>query len=69
MNPTTLDFVRELLKLLPAVISGAKEAIAAMTAGRAQVEAMVAEGRDPTDAEWDALHATTAALRKKLHED
>ncbi|SDG62863.1 hypothetical protein SAMN05660686_05067, partial [Thalassobaculum litoreum DSM 18839] len=45
--------------------AGIPNAIAAKRA----VERMVAERRDPTDAEWAEINAVTDELRAKLHGD
>jgi hypothetical protein len=51
------------IQIAEAVAAGIPEAIKAKQA----VERMLAEGRDPTDEEWEVLNATTAALRERLH--
>lgn len=51
------------IQIAEAVAAGIPEAIKAKQA----VERMLADGRDPTDEEWEALNATTAALRERLH--
>jgi len=54
-----------ILKLLDLLVVGTMsfERLAAL---RAQVAAMVAEGRDPTEAEWDALFAESDQLDMRL---
>ncbi|WP_339860418.1 hypothetical protein [Thalassospira alkalitolerans] len=47
-----------------AVSAGLPMAIKAKEA----IDNMIAENRDPTDAEWAELNAVTDALRAKLHE-
>lgn len=53
------------IQIANAISAGVPAAIKAKEA----IEKMIAEGRDPTDAEWDELNAVTDALRLKLHED
>jgi hypothetical protein len=64
-----IAFASQVLQLLPAVIRGVQGASQAMTWGADQVKAMVAEKRDPTPAEWDALNVMTAALGDQLMTD
>lgn len=47
-----------------AVSAGVPMAIKAKEA----IDNMIAENRDPTDAEWAELNAVTNALRAELHE-
>jgi hypothetical protein len=55
-----------LLQALPTLITATEEVSSLITTTVSQLQAMQAEGRDPTAAEWDALNAQTAALRKQL---
>ncbi|WP_412557586.1 hypothetical protein [Thalassospira sp. MIT1370] len=47
-----------------AVSAGVPMAIKAKEA----IDRMIAENRDPTDAEWSELNALTDALRNELHQ-
>lgn len=62
-----LAYAIELLTVLPNLISAGANVMQLVTDGKAKLEAMQAEKRDPTPAEWDALNAQIAALRKELH--
>jgi hypothetical protein len=64
-----LAFAMNVINLMPVVLKGVSGAMEAFTAGKAVVEGMVRDDRDPTPAEWDALNAATAALQSKLHSD
>lgn len=66
---TIIDFTLKLFQLVPMIekgIAGAKEAF---EWGRTAVEAMVAEGRDPSDEERAELDSRIAGLRSALHSD
>lgn len=60
------------MKIIDAIILGASLVEAAAKGVRAAQEArdmvarMAAEGRDPTDAEWEALNAATDALHHRI---
>ena len=54
---------------VPLAINGGSAAIEMVRWGKAAIDVMVAEGRDPTDAEWTELDARTTALRTALHSD
>ena len=54
-----------LVQILNIVVAGSA-AIEQLAAIRAQVEAMVAQGRDPTEAEWAGLLADIEALGARL---
>lgn len=64
-----LAYASLLLDLVPLALKGVSAAVDALTTGRNAVKAMVAENRDPTEAEWAALNAVTADLSDKLHSD
>lgn len=42
--------------------------IPAAIAAKREIDAMLAEGRDPTDAEWERLTAITDALHRQVQE-
>lgn len=48
------------------IASAAAEGIPRAIAAAEAVKRMVAEGRDPTEAEWAELNAVTGALRVRL---
>jgi len=62
MNATTTQALSLGIQLGAAAIRGIPEA----QAGKASVEQMVAESRDPTAAEWAALQATTDSLHEAI---
>lgn len=64
-----LVFASQLLNLVPIAIQGVAGAVEAFNAGKDAVKRMVAENRDPTDAEWAALNAATESLRSALQSD
>lgn len=63
MNPATLIAYAELLSRL--ALAGAGIMVAIQQAS-AEMKKMQEEGRDPTDAEWAALHNRVEALRSQL---
>lgn len=70
MDPlSALAFAMKVIDLAPAAIAAVAGAKDAFDWGAQQVRAMVAENRDPTEAEWAELNARTEALRAKLHSD
>lgn len=60
-------FALSLLTELPALIAAGKQVFDLIKSGTAAMEAMQAENRDPTPAEWDKLNAQIKALRDELH--
>lgn len=64
-----LAFVLQLLDLVPLVVKGVAGAAEALSWGKDQIEKMVQEDRDPTDAEWDELNKKTEELRTALQTD
>jgi hypothetical protein len=61
-----IAYAIELLTQLPAIVSTGMEIETAVKNGIAALQTMQAENRDPTPAEWDALHATLESLRQQL---
>lgn len=51
------------IQIVNAVVAGVPNAIEARDA----VKDMVAEGRDPTEAEWELIDSVTDGLRGRLH--
>ena len=64
-----LAWAELLIKFLPLAISGVSAASELLHWGADKIKAMVADGRDPTAAEWDELNARTGTLRGQLHSD
>ncbi|MGQ0742584.1 MAG: hypothetical protein ACT4OG_09900 [Alphaproteobacteria bacterium] len=62
MTPATSALLVSFLEALPGLIQAGVEVVTLITSTVAQVKSMIAENRDPTPAEWDALHAKIAAL-------
>lgn len=54
-----------ILQILNIAVAGSA-AIEQLSAIRAQVEEMTADGRDPTDAEWQSLLADIQSLSARL---
>lgn len=63
---SAIDLAIEVLTALPSLVTAGEEALALMNSTTASLRAMQAENRDPTDAEWDAVHAVIATLRARL---
>ena len=61
-----IPFVLQLLDALPGLINAGEEAAATIAAHRAALQAMVDEGRSPTQAEWDALNSQISGLQDQL---
>ena len=55
--PVAIAFAIQALTQLPALIQAGADAVAAIEATIAALQAMQTENRDPTPAEWDALDA------------
>jgi len=64
-----LQFAAELIKYATLAAEVGMNVHELLRQGEAAVNAMVAEGRDPTDAEWEALNIRIAQIREKLHSD
>lgn len=61
-----LMFAIQALTLLPRLIQAGAEVVALIQSITATLHAMHAEGRDPTEAEWAALHQTGDAALARL---
>lgn len=59
-----LSWLTSLLALVP----GATALWNALTAKKTLIEQIIAEGRNPTDAEWDQLNADTATKEAMIDE-
>lgn len=62
-----LDFALKVLTELPALISSGIDIYELVQKSNEQLKRMVAEKRDPTEAEWDELNASIQSKRNKLH--
>lgn len=58
----------QLLLLGIQIANAISAGIPAALRAKAAIEQMVAEGRNPTDAEWAEIDAITAGLRARLHD-
>ena len=67
MNPLTALYALQLLQALPGLIATGLNVMSIINQGTTALQNMVAEKRNPSEAEWDALNAVTAELRKQLH--
>ncbi len=67
MTEQALLYAIQVLTQIPALVSTGQSVVGLVNQSSAALQSMVAEKRNPTDAEWDALNATTASLRKQLH--
>lgn len=63
----SLTLAITLLEALPALITASEQVLAMLNATTASLKAMQAENRDPTDAEWQAMHDQIAVIRAQLH--
>ena len=64
--PTALAFAIQALTQLPALIQAGADIARAVQETIAALQALQAEGRDPTQAEWDALNARIAGDLARL---
>jgi hypothetical protein len=62
MTPATTTLLISFLESLPGLIQSGVEVVSLVTGTVKSVKTMIAENRDPTPAEWNALHAKIAAL-------
>lgn len=61
-----LAFALAALQAVPAIVAAGNSLETYINNTSTAVQAMQAENRDPTQAEWDALNAEIAALQKQL---
>jgi len=64
--PAALAFAMQALTLLPGLIQAGADVLALIQSTTTAMQAMHAEGRDPTQAEWDALKAASEAALARL---
>lgn len=67
MNPAVLIYAIQILNAIPQLIATGQNVMAVVQQHRNAMETMLAEKRDPTQAEWDALNVTIDQLRTQLH--
>lgn len=63
MPVTAVAFAIQILESLPQIMSMTVQAASYIHNSVTSLKLMQLEGRDPTDAEWDALNATVQSLR------
>lgn len=61
-----IPFALQLLSAIPGLFASGEQAVALIEAHTAALKAMVAEGRSPTQAEWDALNSVLGGLEAQL---
>lgn len=64
---SALLFATQLLQSLPGLIAAGIEVVDLIKHGNDKLKEFQAEGRDPTDEEWDALNDAIDSKRKRLH--
>ena len=62
-----LAIATAVLQLLPSLLQAGIDVMGLLTSTNAVISQAQAEGRDPTDAEWQALDAQISALRAQLN--
>ena len=60
------QFINSLISQLPALVASGTDIIAFVKMQMTGIGSMIAENRDPTQAEWDALNASLAGELSKL---
>lgn len=63
---TVLSYVLLVLQNLPALIKAGVDVAAIIEDTYAKAKAMIAQNRDPSDAEWADMHNQIIQLRTKL---
>ena len=61
-DSSALAWVALLMRFLPMAIKGVNEAAELVGWGTDKIHTMIAEKRDPTENEWDVLHAKMQVL-------
>lgn len=61
-----LAITTTVLQLLPSLIQAGIDVVGLINSTNSVISAAQAAGRDPTDAEWNALDAQISALRAQL---
>jgi len=62
-----LAYAIQLLGVVPGLISSGRDVIALLADGKAKLQEMQVQQRDPTDAEWEELNRQIAVLQTELH--
>jgi hypothetical protein len=62
MTPAATTLLVSFLESLPGLIQDGVEVVGLIKSTASSVKTMIAESRDPTADEWNALHAKIAAL-------
>jgi len=63
---TAIAFAIQMLNALPSLIAAGIDVVSLVKSTNSALKTMQLEGRDPDDAEWDALNKMIADLRAKL---
>lgn len=66
MNTTSIAFALAILQALPTLIQAGDQALQLIEEGIASLQAMQAQNRDPTDAEWQAINDLVTQLQAKV---
>jgi hypothetical protein len=66
MNATAVALAIAVLQSLPALITASAEVIALINSTVTSLKQMQAENRDPTDAEWAAVHSIVDTLTARI---
>ena len=66
MNPETITLILKLVDLIATAVIRAPEVKIRFDELRSEISLMVAEGRNPTPAEWDAMNDRADALHAEL---
>lgn len=67
MTAGALAFLLDFLPRLPGYIQAGTELVDAIQTGRAKANQLAAEGRYPSDADWEDVNSSIETKRKKLH--
>lgn len=67
MGATALTYAMQLMGILPQLIGAGIEIKTMIENHNTKLDLMVAESRNPTEAEWIELNTTIAKLRVELH--
>lgn len=66
MDATAIALAIAALQALPTLMAVSVEVAGFISSTVTSLQAMQAEGRDPTQAEWDALNTQISVLRSQL---
>ena len=65
--PIALGYAIQILGILPQLIAAGRDVTALIQQGQAVLSDAQANGREPTDADWNELNAQIKALQDELH--